>query len=481
MSRSKKLYALCGVLLAVCLITMGVSTYEERREEIKNSDEIILEVDSDAVTSLSWEYESESLSFHKEENWLYDEDGAFPVDGEKIAELLEQFQEFGVSFVIENVEDFGQYGLETPLCTIRIGTEEESYEILLGDYSAMDSERYVSIGDGCVYLVKHDPLEEFDAVLSDLIKHDEIPNITDAAEIVFSGEEDLTVVYEEDSDATYCAEDVFFAEQDGERLPLDTSNVDGWLQTVRGLDLTEYVSYNVSEEELAAYGLDDPEMTVTVQYRPQDDGAGNDGSSADGDGGSEDGEALETFVLHISRDPEERQAAESGSEEDAEEEITAYVRVGGSQIVYQITADEYTELMDASYNTLRHQEILSADFADVTQLDIVLEGETYTLTAGEEDGKTVWYYQEEEAEISDLRNTLKALEAESFTEEQPSRKEEISLTVRLDNENYPEISIALYRYDGSSCLAAVDGEPVALVERSGVIDLIEAVHAIVLN
>ena len=81
----------------------------------------------------------------------------------------------------------------------------------------------------------------------------------------------------------------------------------------------------------------------------------------------------------------------------------------------------------------------------------------------------------------DLRAGLKALLAEEFTDEQPGQKEEISLTVHLDNENFPLVQIALYRYDGEHCLAMVDGESVSLVERSAVVALIEAVHAIVLD
>lgn len=108
----------------------------------------ILTLNTDTVTALSWEYNEETLAFHKEESWLYDEDENFPVDPEKISSFLEQFQEFGVSFIIEDVEDYGQYGLDEPLCTIHITTEEQEYEIQLGNYSNMDSERYVSIGDG---------------------------------------------------------------------------------------------------------------------------------------------------------------------------------------------------------------------------------------------------------------------------------------------------------------------------------------------
>jgi hypothetical protein len=43
------------------------------------------------------------------------------------------------------------------------------------------------------------------------------------------------------------------------------------------------------------------------------------------------------------------------------------------------------------------------------------------------------------------------------------------------------INIALYRYNGSDCLAEINGEPVSLVSRSSVVDLMEAIYAIVLD
>ena len=54
------------------------------------------------------------------------------------------------------------------------------------------------------------------------------------------------------------------------------------------------------------------------------------------------------------------------------------------------------------------------------------------------------------------------------------------VTIHLDNEAHPTVQIALYRYDGEQCLAVIDGTPVSLVPRSPVVDLIEAVNAIVL-
>ena len=501
MKRYKKIVILLGVLAVCCVAAFLALNYQEEQEQIRNSEEIILQISSDSVQAFSWEYEEDgeevSLAFHKTDGvWYYDEDEAFPVDEEMIADLLYQFEEFGVSFVIEEVEDFGQYGLEEPVASIRLSTEDQDYEILLGDYSTMDEQRYVSIGDGNVYLVQNDPLDYYSVTLDDMLKDDDTPSFDQVTSIQFAGEENYSIRYEEESTATYCPDDVYFAQIDGGSLPLDTAKVSSYLSHITALDLQDYVTYNATEEELAQYGLDDPELTVTVDYTTE----------------NEDGEEeAQTFVLHVSRSAEERTAeaeAEAEAEESAaaqdgqetaetaaeaetsddetEESITAYVRVGDSQIVYQISADDYESLMAASYDSLRHAQVLTADFADIYQIDITLEDVSYTITTEESDDDEadngrVYFYQGEEIDISNFQKAAEALEADRFTDETPTEREEIRFTVYLDNENYPQVQVQLYRYDGSYCLAVVDGEPFALVDRAGVVDLIEAVNTIVLN
>ena len=171
--------------------------------------------------------------------------------------------------------------------------------------------------------------------------------------------------------------------------------------------------------------------------------------------------------------------AETDEDADSEEEITAYARVGESQIVYQISGDDYNALTAAAYDDLRHREVIWADFADITQIDVSLEGADYTITAqGDGDDRT-YTYQEEELDLADLQDALEELEAAEFTDEAPDQQEEISLTLYLDQEAFPQVQIQLYRYDGTNCLAVVDGEPVSLVPRSQVVALTEAVRALV--
>lgn len=462
MKRAKRLYGLLGVLAVLCVGTFAVSKYEETKEKIKNSDEVILSLDPEKVTKLSWEYEDVSLGFYKNETWVYEEDEAFPVDGEKIENLLSVFQEFGAAFVIEDVEDYSAYGLDDPECTIAIETADQSYEVILGDFSMMDSQRYVSLGDGNAYLVSKDPMEAYEVTLKDMILDDTLPEFDTVKSLKFSGAEDYTLTYTEESKASYCAEDVYFTQHNGRTVPADTDKVEAYLDSISSLNLSTYVSYHVTEKELESFGLNDPELTVTVVYE------------------SEEEESEQTLTLTIGRNPEEAAKAEE-SEDTETENVTAYVRIGDSKIIYQLDSTDYQSLTAASYNELRHQQVLTADFAEVTGMDISLDGETYHITSKEEEEERTYLYGEEELDIYNLKIALNTMYAEEFTEETSEQKAEISVTLYLENEEFPEIRLIFYRYDGENCLAVVDGETVCKVSRSDVVDVIEAVHAIVLN
>ena len=249
-----------------------------------------------------------------------------------------------------------------------------------------------------------------------------------------------------------------------------------YLDSITDAVLTDYVTYNATEEELQSYGLDSPELTISLNYTSED----------------EDGESFsDAFVLNISRAPDEKTAAEAdetteaessvenGETDSKEEEITAYARVGESQIVYQISAADYKALTAAAYNSLRHLKVLSADFADIEQIDISLDGAEYTIASEKKGNDRTYFYGEEELDIAMFQSALEGLVAESFTSEQPSQQEEIGLTVDLDT---AEI-IRKFRLNciATTALTALRwltcAWPVSLVTRTSAVDLIEAVDA----
>ena len=60
-------------------------------------------------------------------------------------------------------------------------------------------------------------------------------------------------------------------------------------------------------------------------------------------------------------------------------------------------------------------------------------------------------------------------------------KEEIIFTLHYKDDKYPEKEVKIYRYDGTNCLVTIDGKSISLVKRDLVVDLTEAVNAIVLK
>lgn len=497
MKRYKKVGVLAAILVVVCIATFAMTRYEEKQEQIRTSDEIILQIPKEDVRSLAWDYsDGTGLAFNNTgDGWAYQEDAAFPVSEEKVMDILSHFEEFGVTFAIEDVTDYGQYGLEEPEATLQLATETQSYAIKLGAFSKMDEQRYIDIGDGNVYLVSQDPMDYISSELSAMILNDDTPDFETVESITFAGGEDYTITREEESTHTYAPEeDIYFVERDGKTVPLDAAGVQKYLSTVTALNLQDYVTYNATEAELEEYGLDEPALSVTVNYTcTQTDEDGKETTASD------------SCTFHISENPAERAEADRQIEEgNTAGSVTKYVRIGDSKIVYTLDDTDYAILAAASYDDLRHKEVFWADFDIVTQIDITLEGNEHTLISERnDDEEQVWYYQDETTtatteestepteettaedrealDLSDFREALLALTAETFTQELPTEVEELGLTLHLDSENFPTVEIRLYRYDGAQCLAVVDGEPVSLVSRASVMELVEALQAIVLS
>ncbi len=467
MRKAAKLYALLGVLVVICIAAFAVSHHEEKKEEIRTSGEAIMEIAADTITNISWTNDSGTYSFTKaDDSWSYDDDTAFPVDDSKVNDLLTQFESFKAAFSIENVEDYAQYGLDEPQYSISVTADGETYTLQLGDFSKMDEERYVSLGDGNAYLAEHDPMEEFDAVPDDLILNDTIPQFDTATEITFAGAENYTVVRNEEG-TSICDDDVYFADE----KPLDTSLVESLLSDIEGLDLTTYASYNVSDEELQTFGMAEPELTISLNYTTGEDDEAESGS----------------FTLSVSRNPEEAAAYEEAQENDETlPTVTCYARLNDSQIVYTISQSDYNDLTAVSYDTLRHQKVFTADFDTVTSIEATLNGETYTFTCQEadeedEDDESTWMYGDASFDVYSLRTALRSLTATEFTDDEATGQEEISVKLYLDNEDYPTFTLTLYRYNGTSCLAVVDDVPVAYVSRTQTVDIIEAVNEVTLG
>ena len=338
MKRGKKLTLLLAVLVVLLAVTCAVLKFapEDTNAETEEPGVSVFTLDPEAVTELTWTYEGETLTFVKTDGvWSYAGDSAFPPEESCLTSMLTALSDIVAGKTIEAPEDLSQYGLEQPACAVTVTTDTTA-ELLIGDETSIGGERYLSIGDGNVYLVDGSILDSFSYHLLDLVKKESIPSMNSVTS--------LAVDSEVQSYTLNCAE--ADTEEDGEEkssvwfwngdngLPLDTGLTEALIKTVTSMSWGQCMDYNAADS-LSAYGLDAPTLTVTVNYMETAQVETNE-TDEDGNAVYETRETEASFVLEI------------GDYSDG----VCYARIAGSHMVYQIDASISDALLSTTYEDL---------------------------------------------------------------------------------------------------------------------------------
>ena len=457
MKRTKRLKLLCIALVAIIAGTFAVTRIQSYSEKIKTGGGTILDLSASEVNTISWDGSSDTLSFHKsEDEWIYDEDEDFPVNDNSVNGLIADFADFDVSFTIEDADDLSQYGLDDPVCTINISTDDEDYEIKLGSYSNMDEQRYVSIGDGNVYLASSDPYDDFNIDIESLMADDDIPySFGDEVTVKFEGAYTYGFEYVEDNTYTACSDDMYFTT--AKHLALDTDKVTTYLNNISYVGLGSCMTYSATDEDKEKYGLANPDLRVTINYVDSD-------------------EEEQTFAFSIGRKVADRDI----ELDEIDSSIEAYIQIEGSDIIYEITGSDMANILAGTYADLRHDEIFTSDTENVSKFVVEIDGSKYTFNNKGSKKKQKWYLDDEEVEAEQILTTLQDITADEYTRTADCGKEEMSITIYSDNDNTSKIKYEFYRNDGDTCIVKINGKINCTVERSQVVDLIEAVNELIL-
>lgn len=322
MKRGKKLLLLTLVLVVVAGAALAALKFMPD-EEVEETESIsVLTLDAESITGLAWSYGDESLSFVCDGSvWSYSEDADFPLDTSYMSAMTSAVSDISAEKVIEEVSDLAEYGLDEPVCSITVTAEAET-TIDIGDETSLDGLRYVSIGDGNVYLVSSDLLTNFSYGLYGLVAKETLPDMSEL--VSFSVERasgTLVIDYLEGSDLAYTDRYTYFAEDGDGWLSLDSELAENFVSQITGLTWGDCVDYKADLKTLGNYGLDSPAVTVTVNYIETTEVETNETD--------EDGEPITE-----TREEEKSLTLELGSY--AEE--GCYARLAGSGMVYLIDA-----------------------------------------------------------------------------------------------------------------------------------------------
>lgn len=467
LTRGKKLVLLLGILLvlmAVTILVMELVPDESAQEETAVT---IFTLDMDQVTTLSWTYEGEEISLERdgENNWTYPADDTFPLDQTYPDAMVQTLSEIQADRIIEDPEDLSEYGLADPVCAITVQAGE-SRELAIGDETSLGGQRYLSLGDGNVYLVDAGLLDDFALGLYDIVAKESIPSMTDISAFqIQTGSTTLAIDYRDEDGLAYSDQYHWFWNQDGTLTALDTSLTSSLLGTITGLSWNSCVAYAATQDQLSQWGLDEPAVTVTVSYVESSQVETNE-TDEDGQPIYETQETPKTFTLEL-------------GDYDGD---TCYARLAGSSMVYQVDGTVRDTLAAAKGNDLLPQDVLLMDWTEVTGVDITLDGTTYTLEKTvqeetDEDGNTTetYLYQlnGQTADIADALDSIQELSVVGSDAGAQGSKEELSLTFHRDTDYYPTVTLTFYAYDSSSCLESLNGETRLLVDRDGVLELVE--------
>ena len=185
----KKQRQMIGMLLALVVLAavfLGIRQYNKNASSAtsttEDTQETVLDVHSDDITSFSYVYEGETYAFEKkDETWYYTDDHSLNLNQERIKAMILKVAPLKADQVIENVTDMSQYGLADPERTIQYETADRSVIINVGNLNSMTSQYYIAFpSEMKVYVVTTNVVTGFNYTLEDLVE--ETTEATETAE-----------------------------------------------------------------------------------------------------------------------------------------------------------------------------------------------------------------------------------------------------------------------------------------------------------
>jgi len=273
------LVVLAGVIIANVLLKKNQAAQEEA-ESIKAEEEslaaVINVIETKDIRGIAYNNGNTDLSFSKDGedgDWVYDTDSAFPLNTAKIETIELMLEGLTASLKITDGDTLEGYGLDDPLeVTI---TDENGNKTTIGIGDMYDSQYYVLLnGDtSTVYRCTLLNYAYFSYDLySDLVLLSQADYAGAETKIVITAGESKRVFTKGDKETTdddgnTVTSSVWMVSCDGADAyeVTDTQTMDSFISALES-DYTAMLAYNISDDELSAYGMDEPSYTMEITY-----------------------------------------------------------------------------------------------------------------------------------------------------------------------------------------------------------------------
>lgn len=342
------------IAVAAYFIATGIARKADRSEEtVPQTGITVFSGDGAEIKTVSFKSEKYDVAIEKsEERYYLASDRGFPLNQTTAGYFFSAASEITGSGSIDGKGRLAEYGLEEPQATVTVGTSDGTIVISVGDYNKYSGSYYCRLNDGdMVYLLSSDFLGSFEYTLDDLFVHEKIEKpsngISDVVRITVESDggileyryvPGIEAETDEDGNEITAAVDARFDlyNPDGQLAGEATETGEKIYDAVFGSSLTDWVDYNVTEEEkLEKYGLKSPFRTVTVYYTATVDVTADDNSSTVT-------KVVEKSVSMLIGDrvqkeeplPEQTEEPSDTTESEEPFEYDRYVKLADGRIVY---------------------------------------------------------------------------------------------------------------------------------------------------
>ncbi len=436
LAASVALYAGTGLIRSGG-VSESTGTAEENAEPQK-----ILPFEAEEICSVRWNNGTDEFIAEKNNGiWTLGNHPEFPLQVSRLEDIVE---DVGSLKALRSLpaEDLARYGLDKPGHSMTVGTEDgKEYIIHLGDHATVDDAWYLTCeGDQWVYLAETLLPSMLDADILKFVRNESMPSILSPEKMTILKSDGTSVTLakpEHPEKYSYTDYYTWFMEEDGTYRPLDRAKAEDLVNKVLQVKWKACVDYDLGRdpEASASYGFMPPALQAAV----------------DGNGTS--------AVLNVGTD------AGNG---------LVYAQPEGSVMAYTIDAEEALALNDASYDSLRPEDICRMDWGIVTEM-ILGSGENVRdikITRNPDPSSEQKYiYSENGKELAysrvmDIRDMIDKMVPSGQLDDPDFRIKEdpvLRITFEQDRPGYENIELEFYHYSDMYDLVRFNGEARQLI------------------
>lgn len=517
--KKKNTALIAGIVVLALLLVFYIVLHNSSKKDsgdTEESTETAFEIDVNDLSQAVFKTGDTDYTFTKtDDTWKYDADETFPLDQSAFEEIINKFEKIAADRILEEPEDIGEYGLDSPAVTVNLKDKDGNEQTLqFGDTNSVTSSSYMTVNEDNkkVYMVSSTIVTALQFNISDLAEKEAFPTISNITGVSIDKDGQTFTVTKDSSSSTGWA----VTNWDGTKKDAGSSQVSEFTNPITSMSWSEFITQNT--DDLSQYGLDNP-IVMTIDYQvtetkssddaekdsadtDSDNETGDDGANTDSNSDSENNSDTEEKIT-----VDKQEILLIGSQK---EDGSYYAKLQSQSGVYTLTSSTVETFLNAQVNQFLSTYVSDYIFADLDQVTIEKDGNTYEFTKkteeqpveddSKEDSKdenkddkedtdseeketttiTTYYMNGNEIELDDFSqfySLISSMECQEWLDTVPDTENTPEMKVHFFKENGVDVTVEYYAYDSSFYLVKDSKGNASLVNKMKVKELTEAFDA----